>query len=109
MNRMKIIENIEKRTRYQLKWNMMEHNVLEEQGRQDGQLEHDGQDGHEDQLGQQQQNEQHIREQYYVQQLELQQTNEQLQQLRLQFELLHRHHDDMTLQHRQAKMDIMEL
>ena len=30
------------------------------------------------------------REQYYVQQLELQHTNEQLQQLRLQFQLLHR-------------------
>ena len=30
------------------------------------------------------------REQYYVQQFELQQTNEQLQQLRLQFQLLRR-------------------
>ena len=44
-----------------------------------------------------------------MQQLQLQQTNEQLQQLRLQFELLHRQHDDMTLQYRQAEMDIMEL
>ena len=106
MNRRKIIE---KRTRYQLKWNMTKHNVLEEQDRQDGQVEHDGQVAHEDQLRQQQQNEQQIREQYYVQQLQLQQTNEQLQQLRLQFELLHRQHDDMTLHHRQAEMDIMEL
>ena len=74
------------------------HNVLEEQERQDRRLEHDGhddgQDGH---------------EKYYVQQLELQQTNEQLQQLRLQFELLHRQHDDMTLQYRKAEMDITEL
>ena len=68
------------------------HDVPEEQDHQDRQLEHDGHDDGQD-----------------VQQLELQQTNQQLQQLRLQFELLHRQHEDMTLQYRQAEMDIAEL